>query len=102
MVQTAPAGQVTIGMLCGGGDSSGSACGEPLDATRLFARLAGQGKQTVKIPLACFTASGVDLARVDTPFSVSSNAGFAAAFGNVDVVGGAARAADTLRCDDLR
>ena len=97
MVQAAPAGQVTIAMGC-----AGAACGQPLDATRMFARLAGKGKQVVKIPLACFTAQGVDLARVDTPFSVTGSAGFAAAFGNVDVVGGAARDADTVRCEELR
>jgi len=88
---------VTIAMGC-----AGAACGQPLDATRMFARLAGKGKQVVKIPLACFTAQGVDLARVDTPFSVTGSAGFAAAFGNVDVVGGAARDADTVRCEELR
>jgi beta-glucosidase len=101
MVQQAPAGKVTIAMRCGSG-TGGAACGRPLDATGLFARLAGKGKQVVKIPLACFTASGVDLARVDTPFSVSGSAGFAAAFGNVDVVGGAAGDADALRCEDLQ
>ncbi|TQK11697.1 glycoside hydrolase family 3 N-terminal domain-containing protein [Herbaspirillum sp. SJZ107] len=97
MVQAAPAGKVTIAMGC-----AGAACGQPLDATRVFARLAGKGKQVVKIPLACFTAKGVDLARVDTPFSVTSTSGFAAAFGNVDVVGGAARDTDTVRCEELQ
>jgi beta-glucosidase len=97
MVQAAPAGKVTIAMGC-----AGAACGQPLDATRVFARLAGKGKQVVKIPLACFTAKGVDLARVDTPFSVAASSGFAAAFGNIDVVGGAARDADTVRCEDLQ
>lgn len=105
MVQAAPAGKVTIGMLCAGAEApagTASACGRPLDATRLFAGLAGKGRQVVKIPLACFTAKGVDLARVNTPFSVSSDKGFAAAFGNVDVVGGAARDADALRCEALQ
>ena len=105
MMQAAPAGKVTIGMLCtGSGAATGTsaACGQPLDATPVFARLAGKGKQVVKIPLACFTAKGVDLARVDTPFSVSSDKGFAAAFGNVDVVGGAARDADAVRCEELQ
>jgi beta-glucosidase len=96
MVQGAPAGKVTIAMGC-----AGAACGQPLDATRVFARLAGKGRQVVKIPLACFAAKG-DLARVDTPFSVSSSAGFAAAFGNIDVVGGSARDADALRCEELQ
>ncbi|QJE02178.1 glycoside hydrolase family 3 protein [Massilia forsythiae] len=103
-VETAPAGKVTLAMLCGDGASSqgAGACGRPLDATALFARLAGKGKQSVKVPLACFTAQGVELARVRAPFSVASSGAFAAAFGNVDVVGGAARDADAVRCEDLR
>jgi beta-glucosidase len=76
--------------------------GAALDATRLFGRLAGKGKQVVKIPLACFTAKGLDLAKVDTPFSVSSGGAFAAAFGNVDAVGGAAGDQDTVRCEELQ
>jgi beta-glucosidase len=91
IVQSAPAGKVSIAMG-----------GAALDATRLFGRLAGKGKQVVKIPLACFTAKGLDLSKVDTPFSVSSGGAFAAAFGNVDAVGGAAGDADTVRCEELQ
>jgi beta-glucosidase len=91
IVQSAPAGKVTIAMG-----------GTAVDATRLFQRLAGKGKQVVKIPLACFTARGADLAKVDTPFSVSSSGAFAAAFGNIDAVGGAAGDQDALRCEDLQ
>jgi beta-glucosidase len=90
-VQAAPAGKVTIAM--------GSAA---LDATRLFAGLAGKGKQSVKIPLACFTAKGADLATMDTPFSVHSSGTFAAAFGNIDAVGGAAGDQDAARCEELQ
>jgi len=97
IVDKAPSGKVTLAMTC-----AGTACGQPLDATKVFARLAGKGKQVVKIPLACFTARGVELARVDTPFSVGSGAGLAAAFGNIDVLGGAARDADSVRCEDLQ
>jgi beta-glucosidase len=93
IVQQAPAGKVTVAMAC-----SGAACGTSLDATRLFARLAGKGRQEVAIPLACFRARGVDPARVDTPFRVTSDGPFAAAFGNVDVTAGAA----TVRCEDLQ
>ena len=77
-------------------------CGAALDATGLFGRLAGKGKQTVKIPLACFVAKGADLARVDTPFSIASDAPFSAAFTNIDIAGGAAADADALRCEDLQ
>ena len=93
IVQQAPADKVTIAMACGG-----TACGTPLDATRLFAGLAGKGRQEVAIPLACFRARGADLARVDTPFRVTSDGPFTAAFGNVDVAAGAG----TVRCEDLQ
>lgn len=98
IVESRPAGKVTIGMLCEGK----AGCGQPLDAGKLFARLAGKGKQVVRIPLACFTARGAVLSRVQTPFSVNSSGAFAAAFGNIDVVGGAAREADVVRCEELQ
>lgn len=82
MVQSAPSGKVTVAMAC-----DGAACGTPLDATKLFARLSGKGKQSVRIPLACFTARGARLDAVTTPFSVTSSGPFAAAFGNIDVLG---------------
>jgi beta-glucosidase len=91
IVQAAPAGKVTIAM---GGTGA--------DATRLFQRLAGKGKQVVKIPLACFSAKGLDMSKVDTPFSVSSTGAFAAAFGNIDAVGGAAGDQDAVRCEELQ
>jgi beta-glucosidase len=93
VVQQAPAGKVTIALACGA-----KACGTPLDATTLFARLAGKGRQSVAIPLACFRARGADLARVDTPFSVTSDGPFVAAFGSVDVT----TAADAIACEDLQ
>ena len=89
IVQAAPAGKLTLAM--------GAAA---LDAGALFKRLAGKGKQTVKIPLACFP--GMDLAKVDTPFSLSSDAPFAAAFTNIEIAGGAAADADAVRCEELR
>jgi beta-glucosidase len=94
-VHAAPNGKVTIAMACGA-----NACGTPLDATRLFTRLAGKGAQSVAIPLACFRDQGADLARVDTPFSVTSEGPFAAAFGNVDVV--AAVKEGKVDCAELR
>jgi beta-glucosidase len=93
VVRAAPAGKVTIAMACGA-----RACGSPLDATKLFTRLAGKGRQSVAIPLACFRARGSDLARVDTPFSVTSSGPFAAAFGNVDV----STTAGAVSCEALQ
>jgi beta-glucosidase len=67
----------------------------------MFARFAGQPKQTVTIPLACFTARGANLSSVDTAFSVESDGQFAAVFGDIEVVGGAAKDAG-LACADLK
>ncbi len=90
IVSTAPSSPVSISMQ-----------GGALNATALFQRLAGKGKQVVKIPLACFVAKGVDLAKVDTPFSVTADAPFVATFANIDIVGGAALDAEAVRCEDL-
>ena len=90
IVSTAPLGKVTLAMQ-----------GAALDATRLLTRLAGKGKQTVKVPLACFTARGLQLDRVDTPFSISADAAFSAAIANIEIAGGAAAAPDAVRCEEL-
>lgn len=73
-----------------------------LDLTSVFKAFEGKPKQTVKIPLACFTAKGLKLFSVDTPFSVSADAPFAAAFANMRIVGGAARDKDALDCAQLK
>ena len=88
IVQAAPAGKVSIAV--------GSAA---LDATRLFTRLANKGAQSVAIPLACFRARGAGFAATDTPFSVTSDGPFAAAFGDVDVT---ATAPNAVACEELR
>jgi beta-glucosidase len=96
IVFAAPAGQVTLAMRCGAG------CNGEVNATSLFARIAGKGKQTVSIPLACFTGRGAVLAHVDTPFSVTSQGTFAAAFANIEIARGTDGDAGTVRCEDLK
>jgi len=91
VVSAAPRGTVTLALG-----------GVPLDLTQVFQRLAGKGKQTLKIALSCFTDRGADLARIDTPFSVSSEAAFSAAFANIDIAGGAAGDPDVLPCGALK
>jgi beta-glucosidase len=91
IVTAAPGAVVTLAM--GGGS---------VDATALFAGMAGKGKQTVKIPLACFAAKGADLAHIDTPFSVASTGAFTAAFADIQVVGGAAKDKDAQSCATLK
>jgi beta-glucosidase len=88
LVQRAPTGKVTIAMAC----AAPAGCGAPLDATQLFTRLAGKGRQSVRIPLACFTARGAKLDAVTAPFSIASSGPFTAAFGNIDVLGSAQEA----------
>jgi beta-glucosidase len=91
IVTTAPVGPVSLSMQ-----------GVALDATALFKRLAGQGRQMVKIPLACFTAKGVDLAKVDNPLSVTADAPFAAAFTNITIFGSDTADVQAVRCESMQ
>jgi beta-glucosidase len=91
VVSAAPQGKVTVAI----GTTE-------LDLSGVFQRLAGKPKQTVHIPLACFVAKGADMAKVDTPFAVSSDAAFAAAFTNIQIVGGAAGEKDALSCGEAK
>jgi beta-glucosidase len=91
IVSAAPQGKAGIGM-----DNA------ELDASAVFQRMAGKGKQTVKIPLSCFSAQGLKPDAVSTPFSVSSDAPFAATFANIQIVGGAARDKDASACGDFK
>ncbi|MYN38942.1 glycoside hydrolase family 3 protein [Duganella sp. FT109W] len=87
IVSAAPQGKVNIGIETA-----------ELDASAVFQQLAGKGKQTVKIPLACFSAKGLPLAAFSTPFSVAADGPFAATFANIQIVGGAAKDKDALAC----
>jgi len=91
IVSAAPQGKVAIGIET-----------VELDASAVFQQLAGKGKQTVKIPLSCFSAKGLPLAALSTPFSVSADAPFAATFANIQIVGGAAKDKDALACGDFK
>lgn len=97
MIATAPSGVVKMDMQCG------PHCGGSIDMTSVFSALAGKkDKQTIKIPLSCFVEKGVKLAKVDIPFSISTDAAFAAAFTNIQIIGGAAKDADALKCAELK
>ena len=91
IVGAAPKGKVTVAV----GNTA-------LDLTSVFTRLAGKQKQTVTIPLACFTAKGADLSKLDTPFAVASDAAFAASFANIQILGGAAKDKDAITCDEAK
>lgn len=96
VVSAEPQGIVTMSIGCGMG------CAGSVDATAVFKRIAGKAKQTVKIPLSCFVEKGADLAKVDMPFSVATDQAFAAAFANIQIVGGAAKDKDTLNCAQVK
>ena len=86
---TTPVG-VTMG--CGPG------CGATVDLTSTLAKLAPGQKHTITVPLACFAKHGADLSGVETPFAISADAPFAAAFANIRIVAGAADDADAIEC----
>jgi len=67
-----------------------------------FARLAGIGKQTVRIPLSCFAARGENFNQVEAPFAIASDAAFTAAFANIQIVGGGAKEKDALTCGEAK
>ena len=92
IVRQAPAKPVQFTVGCGAN------CGASLDLTATFSGDAVGRKQTVKVPLACFGKLGADLSGVDTPFSITADAPFAAAFTSIQVVAGAADAPDAVRC----
>ncbi|MDO8701514.1 MAG: glycoside hydrolase family 3 N-terminal domain-containing protein [Undibacterium sp.] len=96
MVTVAPKSKVSMAMECGDG------CTAALDMTAVFKRLAGASRHTVKIPLACFVVKGADLNKVKTPFSVSTDASFVAAFGSIEIIAGAAKDKDALNCEELK
>jgi len=70
--------------------------GAQLDLARTFTELAGKGKKTVKVPLACFKGARLD--KLDTPFRVTAQGGLSAAFTNIQIVGGAGKDADAVAC----
>lgn len=92
VVKQAPAKPVQFTLGCG------AACGASLDLTATFSGDAVGRKQTVKVPLACFGKLGADLTGVDTPFSITADAPFAAAFTDIQVVAGAAGGTDVVKC----
>jgi beta-glucosidase len=89
IVSSAPAGKATVAI----GDAA-------VDVTAAFKRIAGKGKQTVRIPLSCFSAKGADLSKVQVPFAVASDGALSAAFANIQVVGGGAREKDIVACGE--
>ncbi len=76
-------------------------CFSEVVATSLFQGLPVGTKSTVKIPIACFAAGGLDLEVVNTPFLVYTEGAFSASFANVRWVPQAADDPDAKKCEDL-
>ncbi|MEU3166644.1 exo 1,3/1,4-beta-D-glucan glucohydrolase [Streptosporangium sp. NPDC006930] len=76
-------------------------CLSEVVATSLFQGLPVGTKSTVKIPIACFAAAGLDLEVVNTPFLVYTEGAFSASFANVRWVPQAADDPDAKKCEDL-
>jgi beta-glucosidase len=95
VLMQAPQGQVTLAIECG------APCRGEVDLSAVLRKLSLRSKQTISIPLACFEAKGTDFVNVDVPFSVLTSLPFSAAFGNIQIVSGAAGQADALTCQQV-
>ncbi|MBG0817867.1 exo 1,3/1,4-beta-D-glucan glucohydrolase [Planomonospora sp. ID82291] len=95
IVHRAPAARTVISTHCV------YPCLAEVVATSLFTGLPAGTKATVKIPVSCFAAGGLDLENVNTPFLVYTEGAFSASFANVRWVPKAAADPDARKCSDL-
>ncbi|GAA3158910.1 exo 1,3/1,4-beta-D-glucan glucohydrolase [Planomonospora alba] len=95
VVHQAPAARTVISAHCV------YPCFAEVVATSLFAGIPAGTKTTVKIPVSCFAAGGLDLENVNTPFLVYTEGAFSASFANVRWVPKAASDPDAKKCSDL-
>ena len=75
-------------------------CFAEVPVTNLLTNLP-PGKNTVKIPVSCFAAGGLDFERVNTPFLVYTDGPLSASFANVRWVPKAGTDPDAKACADL-
>ncbi|ATE56038.1 glycoside hydrolase family 3 protein [Actinosynnema pretiosum] len=76
-------------------------CLGEVNATGVFNSLAVGEKATVKVPVSCFEATGLDLEGVNTPFLVYTDGQFEASFANVRWVPQAGADPDARTCAEL-
>lgn len=79
----------------------GHDCGAKLEFAGVLRRLPTGVRSTVKVPLACFIARGLDVGGVDVPFGIEADNPFAAALADIRIVAGAGKDADAVACADL-
>lgn len=77
-------------------------CGAELESTSVFRGLQTGQRQSVKIPISCFTTAGLDPAHVNTPFLIVTAGTFDATFSHIRWVDGAAADPDATPCERLR
>ncbi|WP_248965041.1 glycoside hydrolase family 3 protein [Sphaerisporangium perillae] len=76
-------------------------CFSEVVATSLFQNLPAGSKATVKIPVSCLAAGGLDFENVNTPFLVYTDGAFSASFANVRWVPNGAKDPDARTCAEL-
>ncbi|MDQ2588776.1 Hsp70 family protein [Saccharothrix yanglingensis] len=76
-------------------------CAAELDATGLLRRLPIGAERSVKIPITCFTAAGLDPRKVNTPFLLTTAGRLDATLHHVRWVPGAAQDPDATPCEAL-
>ena len=96
VVDRAPAGDVNVRIECG------HPCGGAVDVTAAVRALPLHTRATLKIPLQCYVAQGLDLASVDLPFAIDTDRPFVVSIANVRWQVGAAKDAEALPCTPAR
>lgn len=95
IVHTAPAGTVVLRADCV------YPCIGELPGTSLFRSLPVGVRTTVKVPLSCFAAAGLDFATVNTPMVLYTEGAFSLSLADVRWSPGAGDDPDAVRCSDL-
>ncbi len=61
----------------------GDECSAEVDLTATLAGLATGDWQSLLVPLRCFAEAGVDMTRIDTPFSIATDGALALQFSDI-------------------
>jgi len=96
VVHTRPSKRITLAAHCV------FPCSGGVEGTSIFAKAPLEQKVTVKVPLSCFVATGLDLSKVNTPLLVYTDGVFDATFAKIRWVPGASEDADVTQCTDLK
>ncbi len=92
IVHTPPEDQVTMRVDCR------YPCMGVVDMTEFYKKAPVDKKVTVKIPLACFEATGTRFTAVNTPFLIFTTKKFGLSMSDIRWVPGAAKDADVVSC----